>query len=213
MLDGEAQIVAMAAEVQVRVAPGVEFRGTAQGLAGADAPAALLGVVDHGHGDAVATLQLAEVGEQRRHLAGGVLVDPVQAHERVEDEQPRLQLRDGLVEAGAVGLEIEAHRRRRDHLNVRYIRDSVCRCWKVASWLSLEEVEGTGFGRGSWGCKCWVPSASSTKAGHEAGATVLELPRQSSRPRGNATSALTPRHFQRCALHGLRNGVEISREA
>ncbi len=54
-----------------------------------------------------------------RHLAGGVLVDPVQAHERVEDEQPRLQLRDCLVEARAVGLEIEAHRRRRDHLNVQ----------------------------------------------------------------------------------------------
>jgi hypothetical protein len=77
----------------------VKLRGAAEGLAGAGAAAALLGVVDKGDGDAVPPLELAQVGEERRHLARGVFVDAVEPHEWVEDEQARLELRDGLVEA------------------------------------------------------------------------------------------------------------------
>lgn len=82
VLDGQGEIVTVAAEVEVRVAPGVEFRGAAQGLAGAGAARALLGVVNHGDGHAVAALHLAQIGEQRRHLTGGVLVDAMEAHDR-----------------------------------------------------------------------------------------------------------------------------------
>src|SRR5260370_28978069 len=42
----------------------------------------------------------------------------MQAHERIEDEQPRLQPGDGLVEARAVGVEIEAQAGGGDHLDV-----------------------------------------------------------------------------------------------
>lgn len=42
----------------------------------------------------------------------------MEADEGVEDEQVRAELRDGLVEARGVGLEVEAHRRRGDHLAV-----------------------------------------------------------------------------------------------
>jgi hypothetical protein len=41
-LDGEREVVGVTAEVEVRVAPGVEFGGAAQGLPGADAAAAFL---------------------------------------------------------------------------------------------------------------------------------------------------------------------------
>ena len=95
----EREIVAVAAQIEVGVAPGVELGGAAQGLAGADVAGALPGVMDDEHGDAVAALQLAQVGEQRRDLAAGVLVDAMQAHEGIEDEQARLQSGDGLGEA------------------------------------------------------------------------------------------------------------------
>src|ERR1700674_2550135 len=68
----------------------MELGGAAQGLAGADAAGALLGVVDDDHGDAVAALQFAQKGEQWRHLAAGVLINAMQAHEGIEDEQARL---------------------------------------------------------------------------------------------------------------------------
>ena len=52
VLDREGEIIAIAAQVEIGVAPGVELGGAAQGLAGADVAGALLGVVDDEHGDA-----------------------------------------------------------------------------------------------------------------------------------------------------------------
>ena len=95
----------------------MELGGTAQGLTGPDGTA-LLGVVDDEDGHAVPALQLAQVGQQRRHFTAGVLVDPVQAHERVEDQQARLQTGDGVGEVAAISIEIEAQHRRRDHLDI-----------------------------------------------------------------------------------------------
>ena len=46
----------------------MEFGGAAQGLAGADAAGALLGMMDDDDGDAVSSLQLAQIGEQGRDL-------------------------------------------------------------------------------------------------------------------------------------------------
>ena len=78
--------IGRAAQVEVGVAPGVELGGAAQRLAGADAGGGFLGVMDHEHRQRVASLQLAQVGEQRRDLAAGVLVDAMQAHEGIEDQ-------------------------------------------------------------------------------------------------------------------------------
>ena len=84
-------IVAVAAEIEVGIAPGVEFGRSAQSLTGADGAGALPGVVDDGDGDGVTALQFAQEGEQRRDFAADILIDAMQAHERIEDEQPRLQ--------------------------------------------------------------------------------------------------------------------------
>jgi len=81
-------------------------------------PAPFARVVDEDDGDAVATLQLAQVGEQRGDLAADVFVDAMQPHERVEDELARLQSDDGFVEAGAIGVEVEAQAGCGDHLDV-----------------------------------------------------------------------------------------------
>ena len=96
----------------------MELGGAAQGLAGADVASALLGVVDDDHGDGVAALQLSQIGEQRRHLTAGVLIDAMQTHEGIEHQQARLQVGDGVVEASAVGREIQSHGGCGDDLDV-----------------------------------------------------------------------------------------------
>ena len=121
MLDGERDaVVAVAAEVEIGIAPGVEFGRSAQGLAGTDGSGALPGMVDDGDGCGMASLQFAQEGEQRCHVAADVLVDAMQAHERIEDQEPRLEGGDGLLETRAVGLEIEAQAGRGDHLDVEF---------------------------------------------------------------------------------------------
>ena len=75
-------------------------------------------MVDDDHGDGVAALQLSQIGEQRRHLTAGVLIDAMQTHEGIEHEQAWLQVGDGVVEASAVGREIQSHGGCGDDLDV-----------------------------------------------------------------------------------------------
>jgi hypothetical protein len=63
--------------------------------------------MDDEHSDAISTLEYAQIGEQRGDLAAGVLVDAVQAHEGIEDEQAWLQAGHGVGEVVAIGVEIE----------------------------------------------------------------------------------------------------------
>ena len=89
MLDGQDDaVVTVAAEVEVGIAPGVEFGRPAQGLTGADGTGALSGVVDDGDGDGVTPLQFAQEGEQRGDIAADIFIDAMQADERIEDQQP-----------------------------------------------------------------------------------------------------------------------------
>ena len=64
--------------------------------------------------------------EQRRDLAAGILVDAVQPHERIEDEQARLQLGDGLGEAPSVEIDIEPHGGRGNHLDIEIGKLAAC---------------------------------------------------------------------------------------
>jgi hypothetical protein len=121
MLDGQDDtIVTVAPEIEVGIAPGMEFRRSAQGLAGAHGTGALLGVVDKDDGDGVAPLQFAQEGEQRCHIAADVFIDTMQTHERIEDQQPRFQPGDGFFQPCTVGLEIEAQTGGGDHLDVEF---------------------------------------------------------------------------------------------
>jgi hypothetical protein len=85
----------------------VKFRRSAHGLTGTDCASALFGVVDDSHGDGMTPLQLAQKGEQWGDVAADILIDAMQAHEGIEDEQARLQPGDGLLEPRTVNLEIE----------------------------------------------------------------------------------------------------------
>ena len=122
VLDSEGDLtgarVTVAAKVEIRVAPGVKLGGPAQRLAAADATGAFLGVVDDDDGEIVSPLQLTQPGEERSNLARGIFVDAMQTHEGIEHEQAGSQPGDGLLEASAIGLEIEAQGGDGDHLNV-----------------------------------------------------------------------------------------------
>lgn len=61
--------------------------------------------MDHDDGEAVPALQIAQKGEQRRDFATDVLIDAVQPHERVEDQQTRLQVPDRVIETGPIGMQ------------------------------------------------------------------------------------------------------------
>src|SRR5262249_20809820 len=92
-------IFALLLEIEIAIAPGVELGRAAQRLTGADAASAFLGVMNDQNGKAMASLQRAKIGEEWRDLAAGVLIDAMQAHERIENEQARLQLANRLLEA------------------------------------------------------------------------------------------------------------------
>ena len=140
MLDGEGEIIAVAAQIEIGIPPGVELGGAAQRLTGADAATSLLGVMDDEHGNVMPALQLAQVGEQRGDLAAGVLVDAVETYERIEDEQARLQSGDGLGEVAAVGLQIEPDGGRGDDLDVE-IGQRHTGCCRDAFEASAHDVQ------------------------------------------------------------------------
>src|SRR2546425_2905740 len=56
----------------------------------------LAGMVNEQHGHLEAALEMAQVAEHGGHLGRDVLVDAVQADERIEHEQPRPEPLDGL---------------------------------------------------------------------------------------------------------------------
>lgn len=87
MLDGKRELVVGAPEVEARVKLGVEFRGAAECLTGTGVARTLARVMHDDDGDREAALEVAQVGEQWRDLGADVLVDAMQSHERVEDEQ------------------------------------------------------------------------------------------------------------------------------
>src|SRR5437763_774129 len=114
MFDSQSQLVSEATQVEIGVAPRMELRGSAQRLTGPYATGALLGVMDDEHREIMPSLQFAQVCEQGSHLTAGIFIDAMQAHERIQHQQPRLELLDRLFETGAICREIQPHGRSRD---------------------------------------------------------------------------------------------------
>jgi hypothetical protein len=81
----EHQVFPGSAEIQVRVAEGVNVSGAAQSLTSGGYPRAILSRVMHQQDRQVElSLQRAKVRQQIGHLAGTVLVDAVKSHQRIE---------------------------------------------------------------------------------------------------------------------------------
>lgn len=100
--DEDYRIVVQVFKVSVRAAPGVVFGRPAQCLTGAHACGNLLGMMDDEHGETMAPLRLAtQKRKQRRKLAADVLVYPVEAHERIENQEARSHVWRTLIAPGA----------------------------------------------------------------------------------------------------------------
>jgi hypothetical protein len=110
VLDGEGEDVSLAGatQVEVTVTPGVQLGATSEGLSGAEVGGALAGMVDEDDGGLMVALQTTQVVEQRSHLGGDVFVDAMEADEGVEDEEGWTQDPDGVIEALAISVEVEA---------------------------------------------------------------------------------------------------------
>ena len=113
VLDAHDDLPLSSAQVQVAVAPGMEFGRPAQSLAG-PCGGVLSGVVHEHDGGAEPSLQLAQESEDGGDVGDGVLVDTVQAHQGVEDKQAWPDALDGVVQALAVAFEVEAQSRHVD---------------------------------------------------------------------------------------------------
>jgi hypothetical protein len=98
ILDGEVEALTLSAQIEVGVAPGVQFRGSAQRLAAALVVGTLAGVVHEGNRGKVAALQGAQEAEQWGDLAGNVLIDGTQVHEGNKDEELGPQVGNGGAE-------------------------------------------------------------------------------------------------------------------
>jgi len=86
VFDGQADVCVCFLEIEVGVAPGVEVGGPPQCLSG-DGSVALAGVVYQKHGQVEASLKGAQVGQERRDLGCGVLIESVEPDEGVEYKQ------------------------------------------------------------------------------------------------------------------------------
>jgi hypothetical protein len=107
VLDCEVQALAVATQIEIGIAPSVQLGGSPERLTTALMRGTLTGMMHESDGGMVVALQRAQIGEQRCNLAGEVLIDGVQAHERVEDQQRRTQLRNSGAQRLAVFGAIE----------------------------------------------------------------------------------------------------------
>lgn len=85
MLDGEGEAPGMSDEIGIAVGPGKEVGRATQGLS--ELGTGLLAhVVDQGDGGAVLALELSQETEESGDLCGAVLVEAVQADQRIEQQ-------------------------------------------------------------------------------------------------------------------------------
>ena len=89
MLEPQDELAGASSDVQVGVAPGAEVAAAAEGLR-RRAARRLARVVHEQDRDAVLALEVAQRAKHGRDLCRRALVDPRQAHEGIEHQQPRL---------------------------------------------------------------------------------------------------------------------------
>ena len=110
MLDGQGDVPLSSAQVQVAVAPCMELGRPAKRLAGARG-GAFARVMDEHHGGVEASLEISQERQDGGDVGDGVLVDAVQTHQGVEDEQAGPDTLDGVEQALSVVVQVEAQDR------------------------------------------------------------------------------------------------------
>ena len=106
MLDGEAHLLTSVHEVAGRIGLRMQVGAAAQGLSQI-LPGALGHVVDKDDGDVMLAIELTQEAEHPGDVGGTIFVQPVEPHERIEDQQLRLSYRQRLIQCLPVLLQVE----------------------------------------------------------------------------------------------------------
>lgn len=118
MLDGEEQAVLLAPHMEERVGPGEEVSAAAERQAGLGAAPVFACMMHDKNGGVVLSLERAKVAKYCRDGLCIVLVDAVNAHEGIEDEEARGVSADGVSKARLITPAIEPEGGSRDDLDV-----------------------------------------------------------------------------------------------
>src|SRR5262249_59203129 len=95
-----------------------QVRGSRECLSDTCMGGAFAGMVDESNRGVMVTLQRAQISEERRDFTGDILIDPVQAHERVEDRELRLKVGDGGPQCLLILAAIEPQRWHGDDMDI-----------------------------------------------------------------------------------------------
>ena len=108
MLGGQGQPGAFAAQVEIGVAPAVEFTGATQVLARRSGVGVFAGMVDQHDGQVKLALELAEVRKQSGDLSGVVFIDAVESDQRIEDQEDGSECFNRVGQALTVGGNVQS---------------------------------------------------------------------------------------------------------
>ena len=111
---GEGQLLASTAQVEIGVAPAVEFAGSAQRLSGPAAVGVFAGVMNQKDRQVELALELPQVRKQGRDLGGVVFIDPMKTDQRIQDQEDGAKIFDGVGETLTIGGCIQSERVRGD---------------------------------------------------------------------------------------------------
>ena len=87
---------------------------------------ALTRMMHEGNGGGVIALQAAQIGEQGGDFRGDVLVDGVQTHQRVKQDEVRPEKSHGRLQGLLVLLAIEPQRRHGDDMDIEALEFDAC---------------------------------------------------------------------------------------
>ena len=116
-LVGKAQSVAMPGEVEADIGPGMEVAAASESLA-VPGVGAFARMVDEDDGEPEGAFEFAQVTEEFGDLHAVVLIDAVQAHEGIEDEETWLDASHGLLQSLAIDALVQAEDRLGDDMQV-----------------------------------------------------------------------------------------------
>ena len=125
-LDAQLQLLTVATQIQIGVAPGVQFRGAAQRLAATLMGGALASMMHERDGGMVIALQAAQIGKQGGDFRGDVLIDAMQAHHRVKQGKERPEKSHGRLQGLLVLLAIEPQRGHGDNMDIEALELDAC---------------------------------------------------------------------------------------
>jgi len=109
VLDGEAELIAIAAKIQETVHRRVEISGAAEPLTILGARRAVLAsVVYDDESEIVLALESAEISEERGDIAAVILAQAMQPDEGIEEQQARAKPLHSSRQARLIALEVEA---------------------------------------------------------------------------------------------------------